>query len=133
MIKIALMVAIVDEATSIYGNEVDETQSLTLSFCKLIVSLLLQLMMNAEVGKSLTMMKYTTNHWWKFKRTRVAYLTSLLQVMSAVFTTAVIYIAVIIPSTSVLELIRDFVTILIILKFDLFLAYVITDNTIQTE
>ena len=86
--------------------------------------------MNAEVGKSLSMMKYTTNHWWKFKHAKVAFVTSLIQVISAVFTTAVIYTAVLIPTTSVSELIRDFVTLLIIFKFDLLLAYMSTDNTI---
>ena len=89
--------------------------------------------MNAEVSKSFTMMKYTTNHWWKFKHAKVAFVTSLVQIISAVFTTAVIYTAVIIPATSVQELIRDFVTLLIIFKFDLLLAYVNTDNTIHTE
>ena len=132
-LKIALLIAILNEASSIDKNEIDETHPLTLSFCQLIVSLLLQLIMNAEVSKSFTMMKYTTNHWWKFKHAKVAFVTSLLQVISAVFTTAVIYTAVIIPATSVQELIRDFVTLLIIFKFDLLLAYVNTDNTIHTE
>ena len=69
------------------------------------------------------MMKYGVNHWWKFNHANIAFLAGLLQVSSAVVISLVIYTSIIIPALSVIDLLRDFVTMIFIYKLDFLLAH----------
>ena len=63
------------------------------------------------------MMKYTTNHYWKFKYGGLAFTAGLLQVLSTVLI-AIINYAVITVSKTVLELAKDFTALVIIAEID---------------
>ena len=63
------------------------------------------------------MMKYATNHWWKFKFQRVAFLTGFLQVLAMVCITLVNYLVITI-STNVIDIAKDFTALMIIAEFD---------------
>ena len=62
-------------------------------------------------------MKYSVNHFWKFKYGGLAYTSGVLQVLSAVLI-AVINYAVITASENVLDLAKDFTALIIIAEID---------------
>ena len=62
-------------------------------------------------------MKYSVNHYWKFKYAGLAYLSGLLQVLSAILIALINY-AVITASEDVLELAKDFTALIIIAEID---------------
>ena len=63
------------------------------------------------------MMKYSLNHFWKFKSPMEAYMSGLLQVSVAALITLINYF-VILQSEHVLDLAKDFIALMIIADFD---------------
>ena len=63
------------------------------------------------------MMKYSVNHFWKFKYVELAFLSGFLQVIACFFIGLVNY-AVILQSDDVKDLAKDFVALMIIAEFD---------------
>ena len=63
------------------------------------------------------MMKYAVNHPWKFKYPNLAFAVGFCQVFSTILTSLVCYF-VIVTSTSVLDLAKDFTALMIISEFD---------------
>ena len=63
------------------------------------------------------MMKYSVNHWWKFKFHRVAFLTGLMQVL-AMLCIAVVNYLVITISSNVIDIAKDFTALMVIAEFD---------------
>ena len=72
---------------------------------------------NMEMKNGMRMMKYSANHWWKFKFHRTAFLTGLFQ-FTALFIIAIINYLVITISTTVIDIAKDFTALLIIAEFD---------------
>ena len=94
-----------------------EVPPVTMTICRLIAGLLLQMIINSEVENGLKIMKYQVNHYWKFKNGGLAYSAGLLQVFSAVLI-AIINYAVITVSDNVLDLAKDFTALIIIAEID---------------
>ena len=88
-----------------------------LAFARFAAGMLMQTLTDEEIRNGLKMMKYTTNHWWKFKHHRVAYSVGLLQAMALTLITMVNYFVVMI-SGSVIDVMKDFTALLIIADFD---------------
>ena len=63
------------------------------------------------------MMKYALNHPWKFQYPNLAFAVGFCQVFSTVLTALVCYF-VIVTSSSVLDLAKDFTALMIISEFD---------------
>lgn len=82
---------------------------------------------NYEAAHGLRLMKYTLNHEWKFKYPYTAFASGFLQVLSTVFTACVCYI-VIISSSDILELAKDFTALMIIIDFDNYFANTSSDD-----
>ena len=72
---------------------------------------------NEEMKNGMRMMKYSVNHWWKFKFHRVAYVTGFFQ-LSSIFIIALCNYLVITISTTVIDIAKDFTALLIIGQFD---------------
>ena len=50
----------------------------TMTLCRLIAGILMQMIINQEVKNGLQKMKYSVNHYWKFKYEGLAYTSGLL-------------------------------------------------------
>lgn len=88
-----------------------------LAFARFAAGMLLQTMTDKEIRNGLKMMKYTTNHWWKFKNHRVAYTVGFLQAFALTLITLVNFFVVMI-SGSVIDVMKDFTALYIIADFD---------------
>ena len=75
------------------------------------------MLLNNEVAGAMRMMKYALNHPWKFQYPNLAFAVGFCQVFSTVLTALVCYF-VIVTSTSVLDLAKDFTALMIISEFD---------------
>ena len=64
-------------------------------------------------------MKYATNHPWKFQKYKTAFLAGILQSTSAMVITLVNY-AVILQADNALDLAKDFTALMVIAQFDNF-------------
>ena len=94
-----------------------EVPSSMMTICRLIAGILMQMIINNEVQRGLSIMKYSVNHYWKFKYGGLAYTSGILQVLSAVLI-AIINYAVITASDNVLDLAKDFTALIIIAEID---------------
>jgi len=79
--------------------------------------MVMHVVVSEEIQNGLKMMKYASNHWWKFSNPRLAWLAGFLQ-MIAMFAIAIINYFVITISNDVLTLAKDFTALLIIAEFD---------------
>jgi len=79
--------------------------------------MVMHVVVSEEIQNGLKMMKYASNHWWKFSNPRLAWLAGFLQ-MLAMFCIAIINYFVITISNDVLTLAKDFTALLIIADFD---------------
>ena len=65
----------------------------------------------------LKIVKYALNHYWKFKGPKSAIAAGLMQFAATLFTSFVNY-AVIVQSSTVMDLAKDFTALLVISQFD---------------
>lgn len=83
--------------------------------------MVMHVIVSEEVANGLKMMKYASNHWWKFSNARLAYVSGFMQ-MSAMICVAIVNYFVITISDNVLDIAKDFTALLIIGEFDDFLS-----------
>ena len=79
--------------------------------------MIMHIMTNEEMKNGLRMMKYASNHWWKFKYHRIAFLAGLFQ-FTALLAIALCNYLVITISTTTIDVAKDFTALLIIADFD---------------
>jgi len=77
----------------------------------------MQMQLNGPIENGMLMMKYSLNHYWKFRYVSLAFSAGFLQVTSCLFIAFINY-AVILQSNSVQDLAKDFVALMIIAQFD---------------
>ena len=65
----------------------------------------------------LKIVKYALNHYWKFKGPKSAIAAGLMQ-FAAVLLTSFVNYAVIVQSSTVMDLAKDFTALLVISQFD---------------
>ena len=84
-----------------------------MSFLTFVSGMLMQITVNEEIRNGLTIMKYSLNHYWKFKSPYSAAIAGLMQVLASLLTAIVNY-AVIVNAENVMELAKDFTALLVI-------------------
>ena len=92
----------------------------------------MQTWVDEEIRNGMKMMKYSVNHWWKFKNHRVAFTVGLLQ-YSALTAIALVNYLVVMISGSVLDIAKDFTALLIISDFDDIFAGQTSGNDVAME
>lgn len=88
-----------------------------IAYIRFVAGMIMHVQVNEEIKNGMNMMKYSVNHWWKFKHHRVAFLTGLLQVIAMVAITLVNYLVITI-STNVIDIAKDFTALMVIADFD---------------
>ena len=73
--------------------------------------------LNFEIYNGMKMMKYATNHSWKFRKYKSAFTAGLLQAVAGFVITIVNYL-VILQADNALELAKDYAALMIIADFD---------------
>ena len=94
---------------------------LKIGFTRFIASMVMHVVVTAEISNGLGMMKYAANHWWRFSDPKLAWLSGFLQ-MSAMLCIAIINYFVITISDNVLDLAKDFTALMVIAEFDDFMS-----------
>jgi len=56
----------------------NDTPDVTLGFTKFIAGMIMHVSVNTDMMNALKMMKYASNHWWKFSNPRAAWLAGFL-------------------------------------------------------
>ena len=69
--------------------------------------------LNGEMHNGMEIMKYATNHSWKFRKYKSAFVAGFLQASSAMIITLVNY-AVILQSDNALDLAKDYTALMVI-------------------
>lgn len=88
-----------------------------IAYIRFVAGMIMHVQVNSEILNGLRMMKYSVNHWWKFKFHRVAFVTGFLQVGAMVCITIVNYF-VVTMSDNVIDIAKDFTALMIIADFD---------------
>ena len=70
-----------------------------------------------EIKNGMQMMKYSMNHWWKFKYPGYAFMSGLLQIIAMYFI-ALTNTYVTIGETEIIEIIKDLMALTIICDFN---------------
>ena len=73
----------------------------------------MQMDLNGEMYNGMAIMKYATNHSWKFRNYKSAFVAGFLQASSAMIITLVNY-AVILQSDNALDLAKDYTALMVI-------------------
>ena len=73
----------------------------------------MQMDLNGEMYNGMEIMKYATNHSWKFRKYKSAFAAGFLQASSAMIITLVNY-AVILQSDNALDLAKDYTALMVI-------------------
>ena len=94
-----------------------ETASVSLILARFIAIMIMHIYVLDEIQNGMTMMKYSMNHWWKFKYPGYAYLTGLLQT-SAMYVIAFANLFVVMVSPDILEVVKDLMALTIISEID---------------
>ena len=92
----------------------------------------MHVIVSEEIANGLKMMKYSSNHWWKFSNPRLAWLSGFLQVC-AMLCVAIVNYFVITISDNVLDLAKDFTALIVIGEFDDFMSKAIDTYANQDE
>lgn len=91
--------------------------STRIAFTRFLAGMIMQTMVDEEMQNGMKMMKYSVNHWWKFKHHRVAFTVGLLQ-FSALLAVALVNYIVVMISDSILDIAKDFTALIIIADID---------------
>ena len=110
-------VLIVLEAFELETVNFSKIPPLTIGFTRFIAGMVMHVVVSSEIQNGLKMMKYSSNHWWKFQNPRLAWLSGFLQVTAMIFVAIINYIVITI-SYNVLDVAKDFTALLIIAEFD---------------
>ena len=79
--------------------------------------MVMHVMVSDEIMNGLKMIKYASNHWWKFDAPFTAALSGVFQSVALVIVAIVNY-HVLLISTNVLNVAKDFMALMIIANFD---------------
>ena len=75
--------------------------------------------LNEEMWSGMVIMKYATNHSWKFRQYKTAFAAGFLQATASIIITLVNY-AVILQADNALDLAKDYTALMVIANFDNF-------------
>lgn len=76
--------------------------------------------MMSELNEGMAKMKYCVNHSYRFRHGPLAFLVGLAQVFSVVLITLLNYYVIIARSNEVIDVVKDFLAMMVITEFDNF-------------
>ena len=112
-----VVIIIVDSYETANVEMFTPPSSTRIAFARFIAGMILQTMVDDELQNGMKMMKYSVNHWWKFKHHRVAFTVGWLQ-FTALFAVTVVNYIIVMISYSILDIAKDFTALIIIADID---------------
>ena len=94
-----------------------QPETMWIVFARFICGIVLHVSLSAELQQGMQMMKYAVNHPWKFVDYRLAYCIGLMQT-SVVITVEVVNFIALITNTTVLDIVMNFLALVVIADFD---------------
>ena len=95
--------------------------TLEVALARILASLMMHIATLTELKEAIDKIKYSTNHCWKFRNRSVAFFSGFLQATSIVLVTLLGYYIILVKSTSVLDIAKDYLAMMVIADFDNFL------------
>ena len=87
----------------------------------------MHIMLTGETKQGLLMMKYATNHHWKFRNWRHAFMIGLCQTI-VLMICEFVNLVILCTNQSILEIIMNFLAIIVITEFDDVFFYMVQDE-----
>lgn len=88
------------------------------AFTRFGAGLMMHITMLPELRSAIAKMKFAVNHYWRFSHPGVAFFTGFAQGIMVVLVTIVNYYVIIVLSSSVYDIVFDFVALSVIAEFD---------------
>ena len=89
----------------------------TTVIARFLCAVFLHITMTDEIRQGFQMMKYANNHWWKFHSWSTAYMVGFSQ-MIVVVLVEVVNLAILNINQSILDIIMNFMAIVVLAEFD---------------
>ena len=99
------------------GTDVLEIPKMNLAVVRFITGIAMHVAITSEMSMGMNKMKFAINHKWKFSRWRYAYMAGLAQVIITVLVAVISYF-VIVFSTSIIDMVKDFLALQVIRQLD---------------
>ena len=96
---------------------------------RFICAFIMHISLTSETKQGLTMMKYATNHPWKFSDWRQAYLIGFFQV-TVLLTCEAGNLIILATNHAMLDIIMNFLAIIVITEFDDYFFYIVQDEVL---
>ena len=94
-----------------------QPETMWIVFARFICGIVLHVSLSAELQQGMKMMKYAVNHPWKFVDYRLAYSIGLMQT-AVVITVEVVNFVALITNDTVLDIVMNFLALVVIAEFD---------------
>ena len=91
-----------------------------IAFARFISAIMMHVAMTNELKEGMAKMKFSLNHSWRFNHSKIAFLTGFLQTSEVVLVTLLNYYVIIAVSTTVIDIAKDFIALMVISAFDNF-------------
>jgi len=78
LFELSFVILIIIDQYDKAGELFTPPRSTRIAFVRFIAGMIMQTMVDSELQNGMKMMKYSANHWWKFKHHRVAFFVGFL-------------------------------------------------------
>ena len=92
-----------------------------LAAARFIAGFMMHIAMMRELEQGLQKIKFSLNNAWRIEKRILAFMTGLLQTSVVVLVTLIGYIVIIVNSSTVIDVAKDFLTMMVIAEFDNYL------------
>lgn len=114
--QVAFAVIIILDAVKNDEFVFSEPPEIKIGLTRYVCGMIMHIMCNIRIKNGMKMMKYSVNHWWKFRNYRIAFLAGFLQTLAMVLIALINY-AVITIESDVIGIAKDFTALFIIAEF----------------
>ena len=88
-----------------------------MAFARFITGISMHVVLTKDLKMGMAKMKFALNHKWKFMRWRFAYMAGLAQAIITVLVAVISYFVIIFAETE-LDIVKDFLALLVIAEVD---------------
>ena len=110
----------------------DPPKNATITLARFMCAIFLHVVLTDEIKQGFAMMKFSNNHWWLFDSWSFAYLTGFVQMLTVILT-EVVNIAILNTNHSTLDIIMNFMALVVLVEFDNMLFQYGSGDTLIAE
>ena len=99
-------------------EDIQQQSDPLLNTARIICGIMLHYTVETDLRQGLKMMKYAVNTQWRFQYYRNAYIIGMMQASISIVVEITNYIVIFIKAETVLDVVADFLVVLVISEFD---------------